>query len=89
VLHQPRDVRLARDIDFDRDPADLIGNLRRRCGVEVGDHDGLCTVCLEPPAQRAADPVSAARHDHDFAGYLHGTSFYEALLTAALLRIQV
>src|SRR5262249_30810983 len=61
------DVGLARDVGTPRAAADFARNLLGRGAVHVGDDDRLRALRRKPPAQRAADAVSASRDDGDLA----------------------
>jgi hypothetical protein len=62
------------DIRSDKKAADVIRQLLTVRFVEIRDHHAAGTFRGESLAQRAADPVGAAGHNHHFVSQLHNGS---------------
>src|SRR5271170_3929755 len=80
IAHQLLDVGFAGDIHGVFEAADLGGHFSGVVQLDIRHNHGLGALGREPPAQSAADPVSTARHHHNFVLQLHSSIIHRQVL---------
>ena len=74
--HQPVHIVFMRDVGRNRQTACLGRDLPGSRRIDIRDDNAMRALQGKAPAQRAADPVAAARHYDDLAFDLHVSKAY-------------